>query len=104
MELPRIARKPIQIDVAATLPNGDQATIGAVDVALCDHGGPTAATVWVPTAFNSSTRIAEATLVGREAADKSGALELTTARSELWAKPAGGTAVDAGFIDTIEGL
>lgn len=104
MELPRIARKPIQIDVDATLPNGDPATVGAVDVAFCDHDGPTAATVWVPTAFNSSTRIAEVILVGREAADKSGALELTTARAELWAKPAGGSAVDAGFIDTVESL
>lgn len=104
MELPRIAEKPVEIDVVALLPNKDPATISGVDCALCDHGGPTPDTVWVPASFNTTTKVAGITLAGREAADKTGKLVLTTARAGLWAKPTGTAAVDAGFIDTIEGL
>jgi hypothetical protein len=104
VELPRIARKPVEVDVTATLPNHDPATISGVECALCDHGGPTPDTVWVPAAYNTGTRVGGITLIGREAADKSNGLVLTMARAGLWAKPTGTAAVDAGFIDTIEGL
>lgn len=105
MELPRIARKQVEVDVAAVLPNGDPATVTGASFAICDHGGPTAATVWLPPDdFNDVTRVALVTLAGREAANKAGALVLTMARGELWALPDNAGYLDAGFVDTLEGL
>lgn len=104
MELPRIARKPVEVTVAATLPSGAAAHPGGIEFALCDHGGPTAVSIWATGQYDPATDIASVVLCGREATDKSGALVLTVARAELWARPSGGAVIDAGYIDTIEGL
>lgn len=103
MELPRTARKPVEVDVVATQPNGQPATITGVRFAFCDHGGPTAATVWVEGQYSGG--VGGAVLCGRDAADTSGTavLVMDAARAELWGLPvvSGGT-VDPWFIDTIE--
>jgi hypothetical protein len=45
MEVPRTARKPVEVDVDAVLPSGVAATLEGVEFALCTHDGPTAVTV-----------------------------------------------------------
>jgi hypothetical protein len=103
VELPRTARKMIEVDLDATLPSGAPATVDAVELALCDHDGPTGATLWLA-ASSLVDGVAQVVLCGREAVDKSGALVLERPRAELWARPAGGAWSDAGFVDTVEGL
>jgi hypothetical protein len=106
MEVPRTARKPVEVDVDAVLPSGVAAVLEGVEFALCTHDGPTAVTVWLGGAWDQGTRVAGTVLAGRESADKSGALVGVEGRprAELWARPVNGSVVDAGFIDTIEFL
>jgi hypothetical protein len=104
MELPRTARKPVEVDVEAVLPNGTDYVPDGMSFALCDHGGPTEATVWADAAtYDHPTAVV--ILAGPDAADKTGALAPVTARPELWALPqvTGGQA-DPGFVETIEVL
>lgn len=100
MRLARIARKPVVVDVVVTLPTGQEAPLTAVDFALCDHGGPTMDSVWVPGVVGDGT--ATVTVCGPDAPDKTDALVMTGPRLELWAKPANGPTVAADYIDTIE--
>lgn len=103
MELPRTARKPVEVDVAASLPNGAPATLTGVRFALCDHGGPTAATAWITGTYNAP--VGGATLCGPDATDQTGAstLVMTAARAELWGLPVSATGtVDPWYIDTVE--
>jgi hypothetical protein len=106
VELPLTARKPVEVDVVATLPNGLPATLTGVQFALCGHGGPDADTVWLDggfTAGDPGTGVGGVTLAGRDATDQTDALVLLTARAELWGLPVtGSTTVDPWFIDTIE--
>lgn len=103
MELPRTARKLVEVEIDATLPSNAPATVDAVELALCDHDGPTGATLWLA-GSPPVDRVTQVVLCGREAVDKSNALVLDRPRAELWARPAGGSYVDAGFVDTVEGL
>lgn len=103
MELPRTARKMVEVDLDATLPSGAPAALDAVELALCDHDGPTGVTLWLA-ASSVADGVAQVVLCGPEAVDKSGALVLDRPRAELWARPAGGPWSDAGFVDTVEGL
>jgi hypothetical protein len=101
MELPRTARKPVEVDVVATLPNGSPATVTGVRFAFCDHGGPTSATAWTDGSYNAPT--GGIVLAGRDAASTGGALVLTVARAELWGLPVtGSTTVDPWYIETVE--
>ena len=100
VRIARISRKPVEVDVVVTPPSGDAATLTAVDFALCDHGGPDAQTTWVAGAVNAG--VASVTICGPDAEDKTGALVMTKARMELWAKPANGPTIAADYIDTIE--
>jgi ABC-type molybdate transport system permease subunit len=100
VRLSRISRKPVEVDVTVTLPSGAPAPLTAVDFALCDHGGPTAGTTWLAGSVDGET--ATVTVAGPDAPNKAGALVMTAARMELWAKPANGPTVAADYIDTIE--
>lgn len=100
VRIARISRKPVEIDVVVTLPNGSPASLTAVDFALCDHGGPTRDTVWVAGEVNGD--VASVTICGPDADDLSGALVMTKPRLELWAKPANGPTIAADYIDTVE--
>lgn len=107
MRLPRTARKNVEVDVTATLPNGQPATVTGVRFALCDHGGPTAATTWLDGSFTAGTggapAVGSVVLTGRDATTTTNSLTLTVARAELWGLPvAPGGVVDPWFIDTIE--
>ena len=100
MRISRITRKPVEVDLEVRLPNGDPASLTAVDFALCSHNGPDATTQWV--AGTVVGGVASVTVCGPEAADLSGALVMTKPRLELWARPANGPTIAADFIDTIE--
>ncbi len=107
MLLPRTARKRVEVDVVATQANGQPAVLTDVRFAFCDHGGPTASTVWFDGDYTAPSGslpgVGALTLVGRDATDKTGALELTVARAELWGLPiTGSSTADPWFIDTIE--
>lgn len=106
MEISRIGQKPVEVEVEAFLPSGLPAELTEADFALCDHGGPNAATVWVAGQYTAETQDAPAyftvTIDGADAPERVGVLKLREARAELWAKPTQGSIVAAGYIDTVE--
>jgi hypothetical protein len=103
VELPRTARKMIEVDLDATLPSGAHPVVEGAEAAFTDHDGPTAATLWLA-ASSLVNGVAQVVLCGREADNKSGALVLERPRAELWARATGTDWSDAGFVDTVEGL
>jgi hypothetical protein len=102
VEIPRTGRQPIEIDVDATLPNGDPAPLTDVQWAITDRSGPTADTVWVDGSFDTETRVASTFVCGPEAEDTSAALVLDVPRGRLYVLPVQEGAVAPGFIDTLE--
>lgn len=109
MLLGRTDRRPIQIDLTVTLPNGDPGVLTSVLVALCTHDGPNDQTAWIAGGVDSEVRadgttrvFGTAVLCGPQAADKTGALVMYGPRLELYAIPNNGTTVAAEYIDTVE--
>jgi hypothetical protein len=102
VEIPRTGRQPVEIDVDATLPNGEPAPLSDVRWAICDRSGPTRDTVWNSGTFDEATRVASVFVCGPQAEDQSNALTLTEPRGRLYALPVQEGAVVPGFIDTLE--
>lgn len=104
MEIPRTARIPIEVDVDALLPSGQEAPLTQVRWALCDRSGPTADTVWVDGLFDPEVDVATAIACGPDAEDTTGVgvLILDRPRAQLWALPVQEGASVPGFIDTLE--
>lgn len=103
MELPRTASKPFEVTVTAALPDGTPATVTGASFALCEHGGPTDATVWTPATTWAAPK-ATGRIKGPDSTDATAGLVATTARPELWGLPTSPQAVDPFFVETIEVL
>jgi hypothetical protein len=82
VELSRIDRQYVDIDVAATLADGTPATLAGIDVALLPpRVSPTATTTWAPAAYASGT--ATVLLAGPDASSTD-ALVVPLGGADLW--------------------
>lgn len=98
VELTRVSRLYVEIDVAATLPGGGSATITGVDVALLPVGsGPDASTAWTPATYAAGT--ATVLLAGPDAGG-SGAL-VVASDADLWAKVTDSPEIDAAKVTRV---
>jgi hypothetical protein len=101
MILPRVACKYDDVTVAATLPNGQPATLAGVDMALVLPGGsPDRATVWKASTYANG--VASILIAGPEyPTPPDGALVASPAGGDLWARVTDTPEVDAALVDRI---
>jgi glucosylceramidase len=98
VELTRVSRLYVEIDVAATLPGGGSATISGVDVALLPVGsGPDASTAWSAATYATGT--ATVLLAGPDAGG-SGAI-VVPSDADLWAKVTDSPEIDAAKVTRV---
>jgi hypothetical protein len=99
VELSRIARLYVEVDVAATLPDGTPTTVSGVDLALLPpRTTPTAATTWTPAAYSAGVATL---LVAGPDADPTDALPVPATGADLWARVIDVPEVLAARIDRI---
>jgi hypothetical protein len=99
VELTRIERQYVDIDVDATLPDGTPATLTGVDVALLPpRTSPAAGTTW--TAATYALGVASVLLAGPDAAG-SGALVVPATGADLWIRVTDAPEIDAAKITRI---
>lgn len=99
MILNRIDRQYVDIDVTATLRNGQPATLTAVDVALIPpRTSPTAATVWTPASYANGT--ATVLLAGPDASPTD-ALPVPAAGADMWIRITDSPEIDAARVERV---
>lgn len=99
MEISRIDRQYVDIDVTATRRDGTPAALTGVDVALLPvRVSPTSATTWTPAAYANGTATV---LVAGPEAGGSGAIVVPLAGADLWVRVTDQPEVDAAKITRI---
>lgn len=99
MILNRIDKQYVEIDVTATLANGDAAPLDGVDVALlAPRHTPTAATTWTAATYAAGT--ATVLLAGPEA-NPTGALVVPSGGADLWIRVTDEPEVDAARVERV---
>lgn len=99
MDISRIERQYVDIDITATRRDGSPATLTGVDVALLPvRMPPTAATTWTAAAYANGT--ATVLVAGPDAAG-SGAIIVPLGGADLWVRVTDNPEIDAAKITRI---
>jgi hypothetical protein len=99
VELTRIERMYVDIQVTATLAGGGPATIAGVDVALVQpRTTPTSTTTWAPASYTTGT--ATVLLAGPDAAG-SGALVVPADGADLWIRVSDTPEIDTARVGRV---
>lgn len=94
MELTRITRRYVEVDVSATLAEGGAADLDAVQFAvLSPRARPTGATTWTTASLSAGSA---KVLVAGPDADPAGALSVPSGGGDLWLR-----AVDSAEVDAV---
>jgi hypothetical protein len=99
MDLPRIGKKLVDLDLTVTLRTGAPATVASVDVGMAPPGGASDSVVWGPTA-TVTAGTATFAMVGPDAPDLSTGLVVLT-NGDLWARITDAPEIDAARIEHV---
>lgn len=99
LNISRISRKFVDVEVRATLRSGNATTVAGVDVAALPKGEePTADTVWMPADYTPP--VATFLIAGPDASSN-GALRIDDGGSDVWARVIDQPEVDAARVETV---